>query len=48
MDNIQNGKHCVSADHGCDFNSLAYQITKLRNFTKGENFEILIFILLNA
>ena len=31
---IQNGKHC---DHGRDFNPLADHMTKLRNFTKGEN-----------
>ena len=27
----------VSADHGRDFNPLADHMTKLRNFTKGEN-----------
>ena len=27
----------VNADHGCDFHPLDDHMTKLRNFTKGEN-----------
>ena len=27
----------VNTDHGCNFHSLANHMTKLRNFTRGEN-----------
>ena len=33
----------VNADHGHDFHSLADHMTKLRNFTKGENRDCLAF-----
>ena len=33
----------VSADHGHDFNALADHMTKLRNFTKGENHDCSAF-----
>ena len=34
---IQNGKHRVSVGHGRDFRPLANHMTKLRDYTKGEN-----------
>ena len=43
---IQNGKRnivWVMADHGCYFHPLSYQVTKLRNYTKGEIREISVF-----
>ena len=33
----------VNADHGRDFNPLTDNLTKLRNFTKGENRDFLHF-----
>ena len=33
----------VNADHGRDFNPLADHMTKLRNFTKGENRDFAAF-----
>ena len=34
----------VNADHGRDFNPFADQMTKIRNFTKGENRDFSAFL----
>ena len=33
----------VNADHGCDLHPLADHMTKLRNFTKEQNQDVLAF-----